>query len=99
MAETLLIKTKAEEELMIQLLKEFATKVVVSRRGEPSEIFKSFCKQGIYGVWGLEVQQPTGHKLFELALPDAFVGYIGYEIEKLRGFLTSVKQQNGSIQK
>ena len=99
MAEMILIKTKAEEELMVQLLKEFATKVIVNRRGEPTETFKSFCKQGIYGVLEVINEQSSGHKLFELALPEPFVGYIEYEIEKFRNFLTSVKQQNGSIQR
>ncbi len=76
---------------MVQLLQEFATKVIVSRRITPTETFKNFCKQGVYGVWEMIVEQPSGHKLFELALPDAFVGYIEYEIEKFRGFVSSAK--------
>lgn len=99
MAGMVLIKTKAEEELMFQLLKEFATKVIIDRRANPSETFKNYCNQGIYGILGVDTEQPTGHKLFEIALPQSFVGYIEYEIDKLRGFLTSVKQQSGSIQK
>lgn len=91
MAEMILIKTKAEEELMVQLLKEFATKVIINRRGEPTETFKTFCKQGIYGILDVVVEQPSGHKLFELALPESFVGYIDYEIEKFRGFVASAK--------
>lgn len=91
MAGMVLIKTKAEEELMFQLLKEFATKVIISRRANPSETFKSYCNQGVYGILGVETEQPSGHKLFELALPEAFVGYIEYEIDKLRGFVSSAK--------
>lgn len=91
MAGMVLVKTKAEEELMFQLLKEFATKVIVSRRANPSETFKSYCSQGVYGILGVDTEQPSGHKLFELALPEAFVGYIEYEIDKLRGFVSSAK--------
>lgn len=94
-----MVKTKAEEELMFQLLKEFGSKVVVGRRFTPTETFKSYCKQGIYGVVEVEADTSTGHKLYDLALPESFVGYIQYEVDKLRNFLTSVKQQNRSIQR
>lgn len=99
MGEMILVKTKAEEELMFQLLKEFATKVVVGRRFTPTETFTRFSKQGVHGVIEMETDTSNGHKLYDLALPEPFVGYIQYEIDKLRSFLASVKQQNGSIQK
>lgn len=99
MGEMVMTKTKAEEELMFQLLKEFGSKVVVGRRFTPTETFKNYCKQGVYGVVEVEVDTTTGHKLYDLALPEPFVGYIQYEVDKLRGFLVSVKQQNGNIQR
>lgn len=99
MSEMIMIKTKAEEDLMFQLLKEFATKVVTGRRFIATDTFNNYKKQGIYGVIEVVTEQPNGHKLFELALPAPFAGYIQYEVDKLRDFLTSVKQQNGSIQK
>lgn len=91
MAGMVLIKTKAEEELMFQLLKEFATKVIIDRRANPSETFKNYCNQGVYGILEVDAEKPSGHKLFEIALPEAFVGYIEYEIEKFRGFVSSAK--------
>lgn len=99
MGEMVMIKTKAEEELMLQLLKEFGSKVVVGRRFVATETFNNYCKQGIYGIVEVETDVSTGHKLYDLALPEPFVGYIQYEVDKLRGFLASVKQQNGSIQR
>jgi predicted hydrocarbon binding protein len=92
MGAIILVKSNAEEELMFELLKEFGTKVTVSRRGNLSETFKTFSKQGVFGVLEVEKEKDTNHKLYELALPDAFVGYIEYEVQKLRDFLSSVKQ-------
>ena len=88
----ILIKSNAEEELMFALLKEFGAKVTVSRRGNLSETFKTFSKQGVFGVLEVEQEKNTNHKLYELALPEAFVEYIDYEIQKLRNFLDSVKR-------
>lgn len=91
MGAMILVKTNAEEDLMFELLKEFGTKVTVNRRGNLSDTFKTFCKQGVYGVLEVTHEKATNEKLYELALPDAFVGYIEYEISKFRGFVDSVK--------
>lgn len=91
MGAMILVKTSAEENLMFELLKEFGTKVTVNRRGNLSETFKTFCKQGVYGVLEVAQEKGSNDKLYELALPEAFVGYIEYEISKLRDFVASVK--------
>lgn len=98
MAGMILIKTKAEEHLMFELMKEFGAKMVLPRRYVATETFKKYANEGCYGVLGAERDIKTNETLYEIALPEPFVKYIDYEIHKLRDFLNSVKQQNESIQ-
>jgi hypothetical protein len=94
-----LVKTKAEEQLLITLLQEFGPKVILSRRFEPTETFKHYTKLGIHGVLNVEHDGDTGETIFEIALPPTFVGYIEYEIGKLRNFVSAAKEKDSNTQK
>lgn len=98
MAGMILVKTKAEEHLMFELMKEFGAKMVLPRRYIATETFKKYANEGFYGVLGAEKDNKTNETLFEIALPEPFVKYIDYEIHKLRDFLNSVKHQSENTQ-
>lgn len=98
MTEMLLVKSHAEENLLLTLVQEFGSKVILPRNFSPGETFKKYAKEGIYGVIAIEHDPVNNEALYEIALPLAYLGYIDYELEKLRKFLALAKQQKTSVQ-
>jgi hypothetical protein len=98
MTEMLLVKSHAEENLLLVLVQEFGPKVILPRNFSPGETFKKYAKEGIYGIIAIEHDPVNNEALYEVALPKAYLQYIDYELEKLRKFLASAKQQKTSVQ-
>lgn len=99
MAGMVITKTRAEEQLLLTLVQEFGPKVILPRRYTPSEVFKKYSQQGIYGITNTETDMENSEVIFEVALPPTYIRYIEYEIEKLRNFVSSAKDQNSNTQK
>lgn len=87
MSGMIMVKSHAEENLLLTLVSEFGTKVVLPRNFKPNDTFTKYQKAGIYGITGVEVDEKTNEALFQIELPPAFVQYIQYEIDKLRNFV------------
>jgi hypothetical protein len=98
MAELLLVKSHAEEDLMLRLIQEFGSKVMLPRNFKPSDIFHKYAKEGVYGILGVEHDPTKNEALFEVALPKVYLQYIDYELDKLRSFLSSAKEKKTNIQ-
>lgn len=99
MTDMLLVKSHAEEDLMLRLIHEFGSKVILPRNFQPGETFKKYAKEGIYGIMGIEHDPVNNEALYEVALPKAYLQYIDYELGKLRKFLESAREKKTSIQK
>lgn len=85
----IMVKTHSEEELLLQLVSEFGSKVVLPRNFKANETFTKYQKAGIYGITGVEVDDKTNEALFQIELPPVFVRYIEYELGKLRDFVAA----------
>ena len=99
MAGMVITKTKAEEQLLLTLVQEFGPKIILPRRYTPTEVFKKYSQQGVYGIINVEADGDTKEIIFEVALPPTYIRYIEYEIEKLRSFVSSAKDQDSNTQK
>lgn len=95
----LMVKTHAEEDLMLRLIQEFGSKVILPRNFQPSDTFKKYAKEGIYGIVGIDHDKLKGEAVYEVALPQIYIQYIDYELGKLRTFLESAKEKKTSIQR
>lgn len=95
----ILVKSHSEENLLLQLVGEFASKVVMPRSFKPNDTFKKYADAGVYGITGVEVDSESNEALFQIELPGTYIQYIVYEIEKLRSFVAenSPKQLDKNI--
>ena len=98
MSDLLLVKTHAEEDLLLRLVQEFGSKVILPRNFQPSSIFTKYAKEGIYGVIDIEHDAVKNEALYQIALPKVYLQYIDYELEKLRKFLASAKEKKTNTQ-
>lgn len=95
----LMVKTHAEEDLLLRLIQEFGSKVILPRNFQPGETFKKYASEGIYGVVGIEHDKSAGEAIYEVALPKVYIQYIEYELDKLRKFVGSTKEKVTNTQK
>jgi len=95
----LMVRTHAEEDLMLRLIQEFGSKVILPRNFQATDTFKKYAKEGVYGVIGIDHDKTAGEAIYEVALPKVYIQYIEYEIGKLRTFVEAAKEKKTSIQK
>lgn len=95
----LMVKAHAEEDLLLRLVQEFGSKVILPRNFQASETFKKYAKEGIYGIIGIDHDKQRGEAVYEVALPEVYIQYIDYELDKLRKFLESAKDKKTNTQK
>lgn len=94
MSGMIMVKSQAEEALLLKLVSEFASKVVLPRLSTPTDTFKRYAEKGVYGIIGVETDEKTHESLFQIELPPSFLGYIEYEVHKLRDFVTANEVKN-----
>jgi hypothetical protein len=94
MSGMIMVQSQAEETLLLTLVKEFASKVVFPRISVPTETFKRYAEKGVYGIVGVETDEKTHESLFQIQLPPSFLGYIEYEVHKLRNFVAANEVKN-----
>lgn len=89
----IMVKSQAEENLLLELVAEFASKVVMPRLSAPTETFKKYAANGVYGIVGVDTDEKTLESLFQIELPPSYLGYIEYEVQKLRDFVASKQEE------
>jgi hypothetical protein len=94
MSGMIMVQSQAEEKLLLDLVTEFASKVVLPRLSTPTETFKKYAEKGVYGIVGVEVDDKTHESLFQIQLPPSYLGYIEYEVRKLRDFVAANEVRN-----
>lgn len=83
----IMVKTHAEESFLLELISEFGSKVILPRNFIANDTFKKYAEAGIYGITGVEVDKSSNEAIFQIELPPAYLGYIDYELNKLRNFV------------
>lgn len=93
----ILVKTHSEEELLLKLISEFASKVILPRNFSPNETFKKYAAVGVFGITGVEKE--NNEVIFMVELPPSYVRYIEWEVDRLRNFvqLNEAKPQGENI--
>jgi hypothetical protein len=77
------VNSVREEEYMLKLLKdEFGSKMVLPRRFKPTKTFEEYAAGGIYGVIDAIVDKEANEAMYELALPDHYIGFLRFLIDK-----------------
>jgi hypothetical protein len=99
MSGMLMIKSHSEEDLLLRLVQEFGSKVILPRNFQASDLFKKYAKEGVYGIMGIEHDQTKNEAIYEVALPQVYIEYIDYELDKLRKFLAAAKEKKTNTQK
>lgn len=89
------IKTKEEEKKLYELIKEFARKIVLPRRFKPTKSFDEFKKVGIFGITDHVKDEKTSEVIYDVALPDCYLGFIQYELDHLTPVVVELPVKKG----
>lgn len=77
------VNSVKEEEYMLKLLKEeFGSKMVLPRQFKATKSFEEYAAGGIFGVIDAIADKEANEAMYELALPDHYIGFIRFLLDK-----------------
>jgi hypothetical protein len=80
----ILVQSYHQEELLLQLVREHASRVILPRNFKPSEIFTKYAKEKkTYGILNVTHDEGINEAVFEIALPAHYINFFKYILSKV----------------